>query len=106
MCKGPQSCITLFRVLWSSVCELLFKGLTTSTYRLDIDKFTLLLMQKFKLLTSSNSLFINGKELEISLPQTGAVQLFLHVCTHLWVLEHWSPAEPAHKPTWQVVAAG
>lgn len=51
MCKGPQSCITLFRVPWSSVCELLFKELTTSTYRLDIDKFTLLLMQRFKLLT-------------------------------------------------------
>lgn len=106
MCKGPQSCIRLFRLPWSSVYELLSKGLTTSTYRVDIDKFPLFLMQRFKLLTSLNSLLINGKELERSLPQAGAVQLFLHVSSHPWVLEHWSGAEPAHKPTWQMVAAG
>lgn len=46
------------------LCKLLFKGLTTSTYRLDIDKLTLLFMQRFKLLTSLNSLLINCKELE------------------------------------------
>lgn len=103
MCKGPQSCMTLFRVPWSSVYELLFKGLKTSTCRLDIDKFTSLLMQRFKLL---NSLVFNGKELERSSLRTDAVQLFLHFCIHLLVLEPWSCAEPAHKPTWQGFAAG
>lgn len=47
-----------------------------------------------------------AKNLKEACHKQGVVQLFLHVCTHLWMLEYCSGAEPAHKPIWQVVAGG